>query len=107
MNEFLRSIAAKGYGWYLLLKVCKAVISVPMFAAYVVFWTLAAAVLAAWFAVKGVLWDFPKMMTATMAEYWERPWFRNFGRGWYRSQYESSVTPLPPIDATPEPRDGQ
>ena len=80
-------ISTKGYGYFLALKILKAVIAVPWFLVVVFFVQFVLLLFALKTALKGIFWEYPKAMSEGVMLYWSQPWFRNFSRAFYRKHY--------------------
>ena len=90
--DWRHRISAKGYGWYLALKISKAMLAIPMFPLYVLAMLGLAALLGLWYASRGLFWEFPRHMAASVADYWTWNWFRNFDRRFWHRKFVWEAT---------------
>ena len=104
MNRILMRVASRGYGWYLALKIGKAVVAVPWF-----FVTMAAVLVAgvlaySWGIIK-LARDFAHEAMAMGVGYWRRNWFKGFSRQHYNHlhHYKQSPRPVRAIDREGSP----
>lgn len=93
----LRSIAERGYGYYLALKIGKALAAIPYYPLFIAGWVVILAAIGLVFAVKAVFWTFPLAMTELFQTYWtDTRWFSGFSRAEYRRLY-TPLTANPPV----------
>lgn len=89
--EWQRRVAARGYGWYLALKIGKAAIAVPLFVLH-----------SAWAFPLGLACylydafkDCGKELFSLSRDYWRRNWFSGFSRRHYNSLSYYKPAPRP------------
>jgi hypothetical protein len=98
-NALMR-LAAKGYGWYLALKIGKAALAVPCFLLWLPLWTLLTVVVCAWEMLK-IPATLAKEWIESVLEFWSKPWFRGFTRSYYKSlTHYAKLVPRPSEDIT-------
>src|SRR5690606_18055565 len=85
----LRRICGRGYGWYLAIKIVKAVIAIPLFPIYIVGVPVLYCVLRVLLFCKYLIAKFPYELYAECVEYWGWNWFRNFSRRAYNKIYHA------------------
>lgn len=103
MDAYLQSLAAKGYGWYLALKIVKALLSVPLFVCWIGVLSVLAVCIGVWDAIKAFAWDLPAGMVQEARDFWAKRWLSGFSRAYYSglSHYKPAPTPLPAEDRQP------
>lgn len=80
MNKLLIEISRRGYRWYLLLKICKALLSVPLFALWAL-WIVAIAAAVFVSLLLEALLETAACMASGLYEFWGRTkWFSGFSR---------------------------
>jgi len=82
LDRLMQRLARRGYGWYLALKVGKALLAVPLFVLYVPA-LIALVLLLAAFRACAELWEGPKAIAADAMSFWQRKWFKGFTRAYY------------------------
>lgn len=99
MKDMMIKLAGRGYGWYLALKIGKAVLALPLF----VIW------LPAYLALGAVVWVCMSAWEAGRAvfdigmegvRFWRKNWFKGFSRKYYNSLHHLHET-RPYKKATP------
>lgn len=97
MNVLMR-LAARGYGWYLALKIGKALLAVPCFVAWLFLWPALALFVFVQETVK-LLLSIAAEAIEGVDDFWGRPWFRGFTRRYYESlEHYQKYRPLPPLE---------
>lgn len=82
--EWQMKLAKRGYGWYLALKIGKAIIAIPWFFVLMVVMICVSAVLLIWNGVKSSRATVMDLLEC-VADYWRSKWFKGFSRTYYRS----------------------
>lgn len=79
-----QKVAKLGYGWYLALKIGKAVIAIPYFPIVMAACLALSLLVWLWECAKSA-WTIAVEVPDWVTEYWRSKWFSGFGRSYYAS----------------------
>lgn len=93
LNELLNKIVKRGYGWYLLFKILKSILAIPVFIAWISIFLLAG-IYVCLSEIISIIWgEFVLGTGAEIIDFWKKPWFRNYSRSFYNELHQPKKEP--------------
>lgn len=92
MNEFLKSISKKSYKAYLIFKIIKSILAIPMFILMLILEFLCAILIVIFTAIKIFFEDYIFLIPERYKEFWSRKWFYGFSKKYWESIYENKIS---------------
>jgi len=97
MNDLLRKICNRGYGFYLAFKILKALIAVPWFIICAILIAIITPIYYFCVMIKTIFTEVLPEIGQMVVDYWSKPWFRHFSKDFWLYLYRRK-----PIEFTVE-----